>query len=166
MSFSSQLAIAGGGRLSPAAQRTLKLTNDRRIARAPHALLFDWFAAELRRWAAATHRRTDMILRMLLLIAAMRLVASLRSLPAAALLIAAACVAFLVRDRMHFQEAGTWESRDSAQAAISSATLCLAIIALTPPAVTIIRIGLILVAGVLAIWAALRYNAPGAAAPD
>lgn len=103
---------------------------------------------------------------MILLIAAMRLVASMRALPSVALLLGAASVAFLVRDWNALQGGATRTSRDSAQAAVSGATLCLAIITLTPPAATLVRICLMLVAGALAVCAAFRYHTPEAAAPD
>ena len=106
-----------------------------------------------------------MALRMILLLAAMRLVASVRSLPVVALLLGGASVAFLARDWDAVQSGEIRSSRHSSQSAISGASLCLAIIALTPPTATLVRICLMLVAGTLGIWAAFRYYAPSAPAP-
>ena len=103
---------------------------------------------------------------MILLIAAMDLVASMRARSFVALLLGFASVAFLIRDWNALQDGATRTSRDSAQTAVSGATLCLAIIALTSPAATLVRMCLMLVAGTLAVWAAFRYHTPEAAVPD
>jgi hypothetical protein len=93
-------------------------------------------------------------------------VASIRPRPFVALLLGFASVAFLIRDWNALQDGATRTSRESAQTAVSGATLCLATIVLTSPTATLVRICLMLVAGALGVWANFRYHAPEAAAPD
>ena len=98
-----------------------------------------------------------MFLRMLLLLAAMKLIASLRSLPVAALLLGLISLALLTWDWNTLQRRVARDSKIAAEPAVSCATLCLAAIGLIPSGATLVRICLILVALGLGLWATFRY---------
>ena len=98
-----------------------------------------------------------MTLRMILLIAAMRLVASGRSYPVVALLVGAATLGILVRDWLEFRAGAVERGEGSFRGAIGGATLCLVGIGLTTPGVSSVRIPLILLAGGFGMWAAVWF---------
>lgn len=70
---------------------------------------------------------------MLLLVAAMQLVASMRSLPLAAALVGVINLSLPTWDWNTIQRRGARDSKAVAGPAVSGATLCLVTIALTPP---------------------------------